>query len=46
VSFWLAALEYRDGVALSANYSPRLSVWRRSDEQWKCIAYADLITAA
>jgi len=46
VSFWLAALEYRDGVALSAQYSPRLSVWRRSDEQWKCIAYADLITTA
>ena len=46
VSFWLAALEYRDGIELSANYSPRLSVWRRSDERWKCIAYADLITAA
>jgi len=44
VSFWIAALEYRDGKELSPEYSPRLSVWKRIDHQWQCIAYADLIT--
>ena len=44
VSFWLAASEDRNGVALSLEYSPRLSVWTKSDSQWKCIAYADLIS--
>ena len=44
VSFWLAATEERDGGALSGEYSPRLSVWRKSDSQWQCIAYADLIS--
>ncbi len=44
VSFWLAASEDRNGVALSLEYSPRLSVWRRGDSQWQCIAYADLIS--
>lgn len=43
MSFWLAALEYRDGKELSPDYSPRLSVWKRQDSQWLCIAYADLI---
>ena len=43
VSFWLAALEYRDGKELSPNYSPRLSVWKKVSNQWLCIAYADLI---
>jgi hypothetical protein len=43
VSFWLAALEYRDGKELSPEFSPRLSVWKKLDSQWKCIAYADLI---
>jgi ketosteroid isomerase-like protein len=46
VSFWLAAIEYQDGKPLSPNYSPRLSVWKRTDERWLCIAYADLISAA
>ena len=45
VSFWIAALEYRDGKELSPEYSPRLSVWKRIDHQWQCIAYADLITS-
>lgn len=44
VSFWLAALEYRDGKALSPNFSPRLSVWKVVTDQWRCIAYADLIS--
>ena len=44
VSFWIAALEYRDGKALSPEFSPRLSVWKKIDGQWQCIAYADLIT--
>ena len=44
ISFWIAALEYRDGKELSAEYSPRLSVWKKADGQWQCIAYADLIT--
>jgi hypothetical protein len=43
VSFWIAALEYRDGKELSPEYSPRLSVWKKIDSQWQCIAYADLI---
>ena len=43
VSFWLAALEFRDGKELSPNYSPRLSVWKKVNNQWLCIAYADLI---
>ncbi|WP_231970889.1 hypothetical protein [Polynucleobacter necessarius] len=29
VSFWIAALEYRDGKELSPEYSPRLSVWKK-----------------
>jgi hypothetical protein len=45
VSFWIAALEYRDGKELSPEYSPRLSVWKRIDHQWQCIAYADLIAS-
>ena len=45
VSFWIAALEYRDGKELSLEYSPRLSVWKKLDSQWKCIAYADLIAS-
>jgi len=44
VSFWIAALEYRDGKELSPEYSPRLSVWKRIDHQWQCIASADLST--
>jgi hypothetical protein len=43
ISFWIAALEYRDSNELSPEYSPRLSVWKRIDSQWQCIAYADLI---
>jgi len=43
VSFWLAALEFRDGKELSPNYSPRLSIWKKVSNQWLCIAYADLI---
>jgi hypothetical protein len=45
VSFWIAALEYRDGKELSPEFSPRLSVWKKLDTQWKCIAYADLIAS-
>ena len=44
VSFWLAADEYHDGKALSPDYSPRLSVWKKTSGQWLCIAYADLIS--
>jgi hypothetical protein len=44
VSFWLSAIEDRNGVALPIEYSPRLSVWRKGDSQWQCIAYADLIS--
>jgi hypothetical protein len=44
VSFWIAALEYRDGKELSPDYSPRLSVWKKMASQWQCIAYADLIS--
>jgi hypothetical protein len=44
VSFWLAADEYHDGKGLSSDYSPRLSVWKKTSSQWLCIAYADLIT--
>ncbi|QWE12297.1 nuclear transport factor 2 family protein [Polynucleobacter sp. AP-Titi-500A-B4] len=44
VSFWIAALEYRDGKELSPDYSPRLSVWKKIASQWQCIAYADLIS--
>lgn len=45
ISFWIAALEYRDGKELSPEYSPRLSVWKKMDSQWQCIAYADLIAS-
>lgn len=45
VSFWIAALEYRDGKELSPEYSPRLSVWKKIEGQWLCIAYADLIAS-
>jgi hypothetical protein len=45
VSFWIAALEYRDGKELSPEFSPRLSVWKKMGEQWLCIAYADLIAS-
>jgi hypothetical protein len=44
ISFWIAALEYRDGKELSPDYSPRLSVWKKMPSQWQCIAYADLIS--
>jgi len=43
ISFWIAAVEFRDGKELSPEYSPRLSVWKKMDGQWLCIAYADLI---
>ena len=46
ISFWLAAIEFCDGKQLSPNYSPRLSIWRKNKQQWRCIAYADLITPA
>ncbi len=45
ISFWIAALEYRDGKELSPEYSPRLSVWKKIDGQYLCIAYADLIAS-
>jgi len=45
ISFWIAALEYRDGNELSPEYSPRLSVWKKMDSRWQCIAYADLIAS-
>lgn len=45
VSFWIAAIEYRDGTQLSPEFSPRLSVWKAKDGQRKCIAYADLISS-
>jgi hypothetical protein len=45
ISFWIAALEYRDGKELSPEYSPRLSVWKKVDSHWQCIAYADLIAS-
>ena len=45
ISFWIAALEYRDGKELSPDYSPRLSVWKKIASQWQCIAYADLISS-
>ena len=44
ISFWIAALEYRDGKELSPDYSARLSVWKKMASQWQCIAYADLIS--
>ena len=43
VSFWIAASEFRDGKKLLPQYSPRLSVWKKVESQWQCIAYADLI---
>jgi len=46
ISFWLAAIEFCDGKQLSLNYSPRLSIWRKNNQQWRCIAYADLIAPA
>jgi hypothetical protein len=45
VSFWIAALEYRDGKELSPDYSPRLSVWKKIESKYLCIAYADLIAS-
>ena len=44
ISFWMAAVEDRNGVKLPLQYSPRLSVWNKKDSQWQCIAYADLIS--
>jgi hypothetical protein len=44
ISFWLAALEFHEGKELSPEYAPRLSVWKKTSNQWQCIAYADLIT--
>jgi len=46
ISFWIAALEFRDGKELSPDYSPRLSIWKKLDLRWQCIAYADLIASA
>jgi hypothetical protein len=46
ISFWLASIEFCDGKQLSPNYSPRLSIWRKNKQQWRCIAYADLIAPA
>lgn len=45
ISFWIAALEYRNGKELSPEYSPRLSVWKKIDSRWQCVAYADLIAS-
>ena len=44
ISFWMAAVEDRNGVKLPLLYSPRLSVWNKKNSQWQCIAYADLIS--
>lgn len=44
ISFWMAAVEDRNGVKLPLQYSPRLSVWNKKDSQWQYIAYADLIS--
>lgn len=44
ISFWMAAVEDRKDVKLPLKYSPRLSVWKKKDSQWQCIAYADLIS--
>jgi len=45
VSFWIAAIEYRDGTQLCPQFFPRLSVWKTQDGHRKCIAYADLIAS-
>lgn len=45
VSFWIAAIEFRDGVQLSPEFSPRLSIWKKEGDSRKCIAYADLIAS-
>lgn len=41
VSFELACTELINGQAQSKDYSPRLSVWKKTNGQYLCVAYGD-----
>jgi hypothetical protein len=44
IRFWLTIINFCDDKPLPLDFSPRVSIWRKNNYQWKCIAYAELIT--
>ena len=44
ITFWAAAKEQINGKTLSTNFVPRLSVWQKTKDGWKKIAFANLNT--
>lgn len=43
IRFWLTIINFCDDKPLPLDFSPRVSIWRKNNHQWKCIAYAQLI---
>lgn len=41
VSFYLACSELLNGEPQSSEFSPRLSVWKKTGDAYRCIAYGD-----
>ena len=41
VSFELACTELIDGKPQSKDFSPRLSVWKKQGDAYRCVAYGD-----
>lgn len=46
VSFYLACSEIINGELQSRDFTPRLSIWKKIGETYRCIAYADFATPA
>ena len=46
VSFYLACSELINGKQQSGDFTPRLSVWKKTGEEYSCIAYGDFATPA
>lgn len=41
VSFYLACSELINGEVQSREFSPRLSIWKKASDAYRCIAYGD-----
>jgi hypothetical protein len=44
ITFWAAAKEQINDKTLSTKFTPRLSVWQKTKDGWKKIAFANLNT--
>jgi len=44
ITFWASAQEQINGKLLSTKFTPRMSIWKKTKEGWKKIAYANLNT--